>query len=423
MKNLDRRFLPVLGIFLFLNLIFIQEGGPNVLSRLATMSSMVENHSFRINDYVPPNTSWTEDWARTPDGYYSNKGPGPMLLGLPVFWVVDQFIARGETKEIRNLKRFDARKIYGLVLSFFFQILPWAVLAYLGVAWLKKSKVSEAGQSLFLLSFLFGNTAALFANTYFGHTLAAACVFAGVLSLLYEKHFFIGLFFGLAVLTESSTALCLIPFTIAIYLKSKHFGRDIGRCLVGGILPAALWIYYHWVCFGSPFLLPNQFINPIFADTANEPNNLWGIFTAKFRPDVFLKILFGNERGIAFTQPWIILCLVLLPIYGREFLASNRNAKWILILTAMSFLLLLGLNTQFGGWHGGHSPGPRYLSPVLPLFCLVAALLYDLLNKWLKGALWTGVGVSVLLAGLVFKSGILVPHQPIWTYLFGIYRQ
>src|SRR5688572_23679361 len=81
------RLLPWALAFLLINLAVKHDGGVNAASRWLAMRSMCEQGTFTIDHRI----EGTIDWARTPDGhYYSNKAPGPMLLGLPAFAIIDQ---------------------------------------------------------------------------------------------------------------------------------------------------------------------------------------------------------------------------------------------------------------------------------------------------------------------------------------------
>jgi hypothetical protein len=74
-------------LFIGLNAVNWQDGGLNTASRFAAIQAMAEDHSFRINPYQ----TWTEDWSQTPDGsIYSNKAPGPMLMAVPVAWLLNR---------------------------------------------------------------------------------------------------------------------------------------------------------------------------------------------------------------------------------------------------------------------------------------------------------------------------------------------
>ena len=77
-------------VFLLLNVFLIQDGKTNVLARIGMMAAMLDGPSFQIDP------RWTEDRAETPDGrIYANKGPGVAFVGLPVFWLIDQFVFPG----------------------------------------------------------------------------------------------------------------------------------------------------------------------------------------------------------------------------------------------------------------------------------------------------------------------------------------
>jgi hypothetical protein len=86
-NSLGASFTPWIVIFVAINLACPLRNGVNVYSRWATLASMAEDRSYAIDNYV----SVTADWSRTPDGrYYSNKPPGPMLAGFPLFLALRQ---------------------------------------------------------------------------------------------------------------------------------------------------------------------------------------------------------------------------------------------------------------------------------------------------------------------------------------------
>src|ERR1041385_5650736 len=121
-------------LFLIINIAMPQKGNPNPASRLAAMAAFCETRTFQIDDYTLERPlGWTNDWSRGPDGhFYSNKAPGPILIGLPVFWLIDQWVTAGATTpEARFLRRRMNLPVYNQFLSILFQIIPFAVLAVL----------------------------------------------------------------------------------------------------------------------------------------------------------------------------------------------------------------------------------------------------------------------------------------------------
>ena len=78
--------LPWVLLFVALSLAVTQYGGENAKSRDAALRALTEAHTFSIDNYK----EWTLDWAHAPNGhYYSNKAPGAVLLGLPMFAATD----------------------------------------------------------------------------------------------------------------------------------------------------------------------------------------------------------------------------------------------------------------------------------------------------------------------------------------------
>ena len=167
-----------LAIFLAANLFISLPNNTNPRSRLATLCAMAEDQSFRIDNYQ----NLTTDWARTPNGhYYSNKAPGPMLLGYPVFWAVDRMLNHNQPDRARrDHTRLEYSWLLFKVLSVLFQVIPFFALVVIALQWLESRGVSRPALHVSCVAMLFGNTATLFMNTYFGHAMAANCVLARV---------------------------------------------------------------------------------------------------------------------------------------------------------------------------------------------------------------------------------------------------
>ncbi len=123
-------------IFLVSNTLISFPNSTNPNSRLAALCAVVQDKSFRIDNYQ----GWTIDWAQTPDGhYYSNKAPGPMLLGYPVFWLIDKWLTFNELdRAARDQLREASSSITLKLLSLLFQVIPFAIFVALALALLEK---------------------------------------------------------------------------------------------------------------------------------------------------------------------------------------------------------------------------------------------------------------------------------------------
>ena len=410
-----------IAIFVASNALIHPEGGTNQDSRFAAMCAMVEDRSFQIDHYK----SLTIDWARTPDGhYYSNKAPGPMLLAYPVFWLIDKCWTAGEPdRATRDRIRISHRKLSMTLLSLLFQALPFAALATVALSWLEACGVSTTALHVSCVAILFGNTASLFMNTYFGHGMAATCMLGLCLCVIKRWYVWGGLTYGLALLADYGSALLLPGFLVAALLHVPRFPRVValGKIALGGLLPGILWVVYHISCFGGVLTLPSKYQNPLFVDTTR--NSILGLFTLAPHLSAFAELLFGFQRGILWSQPWLLIllapCIACRGLIPRVLDRTRGSALRMLILLLPGFFLLLWMNASFGEWQGGSTPGPRYMCSVFPSFGLLSGLLYDDLPLGFRRLLVGGVAFSVAFWILAFSTQILVPAgQTMWGFMF-----
>ncbi len=409
-------FIPWIVAFIAINAASPLQNGDNVLARWATLVSMAEDESYSIDNYV----SVTADWARTPDGrHFSNKPPGPMLLGFPVFWLFDNWMTipaadRAERDELRVRYR-DAGL---LLLSLLLQVLPFAVLSALTLGHLREQRVSQQGLRIAALALLFGNTAAVFMNSYFGHAMAAVGTLGICLALLQNRMGLVGFWFGIALLCDFGAAMFALPLFAVCIVRSASRWRALAAIGLGGLLPAALWCHYHITNFGSPFVIADKYVNPMFVNRADSSYHLWGIISMPPMWDVVYQLLFGEISGIAWTQPWLLLLIFSLPwVLVRMRREGNRRYPDAATLTAVAIpglVLLILANASFGGWHNGGTPGPRYLCSLFPMFAVLLGSCFDSMGRWLQRAHWLLVGVMCFYFALVYSTSLFTGLQHLW---------
>jgi hypothetical protein len=384
-----------------------QDGEKNPLSRFAALRAITEQATFRIDDY----RDWTIDWSQTPDGhYYSNKAPGSILLAVPVFWVLDQAAKpfEAKTEGPRGIPGYFQKT----ALSFLMQSLPFATLALLFSQQLFAAKVPPIAVHFFLVSLFFGQTAALFMNSWFGHGFAAMLLLWSLYAWWREKDFELGLALGALVLTEYQALILLPVFLLLRWNPKQAMLKPILKIILGALPMAILWVWYHTSAFGSPFALATQFYNPAFRDLEGSQGNFFGVIAATPNLNVILELLFGPSRGLLFTQPWVLLVLPLAIFClwnksgGREFRLS------LFFLFSMAIGLIF--NSMVGSWNGGYSAGPRYLSFILPAASLLAALLWTEKNGKI---LLIALSVSLVFRALVYATTILIPAEPLWPWM------
>lgn len=388
-------------------------GGTNPASRFALLNALVEDRHPAIDAYV----EHTIDWAQPPGGhYYSNKAPGPVLAVLPLYYVYDWWrVGDLSPRQDRDSLRYAERGIRLRVLSLLLQVLPFGLLVWGATRSLEQFGVSRGGQHLASAAILLGSTASFFMGIFFGHGFAAVCVLAASLALLRGALAWSAFAVGWAVLSEYSLALLLPGYFLAqVWVQPKlSFRHRLGKIVLGAALPAVLWIGYHTWCYGSPWRTAGLYENPLFLEQHRDA--LWGMFVLP-RWSVLGELLYGFCRGLLWTQPWVLAAAVLA---GWLLLKPGRQElKAVVVFALTGLLMLLAMNASFNNWEAGATPGPRYLSAVLPALGLVLAGSYDALPRWAKLGLWVLVLIGVIFQLLALAVAILPMCIPIWPAMW-----
>jgi hypothetical protein len=396
--------------FLVINLVCHLSAGTNADSRFATLLAIAEDHTFKIDPYV----TLTVDWARTPDGhFYSNKAPGPSLIAAPVFLFLEKLAyADVQNKDERVHLLIKYKATWLKLVSYLFQLIPFMWVAYFISVKLIEQEYSTSTVYLALAALLFGNTASVFMSTFYGHGMTAVWLLSMVLCARYGRYYGVGFCFGLSVLSDYSAVLLFFPLLFLI----KRDARNFLKIVLGGVFPFALWSLYHTSCFGNPLHIANEFQNPIFKDVISEKGNLWGILLPFPNFSTLTQLIVGPSRGMIWVVPWILVLVgwSLVSVFTHR--ASEIPPE--LRFSIVGLGLLLWMNSCFGGWHGGLTPGPRYLSPIFPVFALSLALSFEKMNLMWQRALFVSVGISVLFTAFVYSTNISPELVPLWpTYL------
>jgi hypothetical protein len=400
----------------------------NPYARYATLQAIAEDHSLAIDAYEYT----TCDWARPPGGhYYSNKAPGPTLLAVPFHLPVDAMVvAHAKDRKERDVRRKEARDAVLSYLAIALQAIPFALVVLLAAEALAKRGASRPAIELAALAMLFGNTASLLMNMFFGHGMAAWFTLAVALAMLERRMFLAGLFFGLDVLTDYGSALFLpvLGLMIAFSGPSAARLRHLVRFGLGGLAPLLIFAGYHAYCFGGPFTLPNKYQNPVFVEHGGR--TLWGVIDLVPSWPIAKALLFGTGRGMWITQPWVLVLIAIfaLLVWTRRLWGDRLSAIRSAVPFALGgFVLLFLMNASFGGWHGGVCPGPRYLSAIFPVFGFALGLAYDKLPRPLRALLWLTVLPSLVLFILIWAGDPAIwPQHEIWVrcketfYKFGL---
>ena len=136
------------------------------------------------------------------------------------------------------------------------------------------------------------------------------------------------------------------------------------------------------------------------------------------------ELIFSSERGLLVTQAWILLCVaasIYILLFKRE---TSVAVKTVTLSSVFCFLLLFYMNASFQSWHGGSTPGPRYLSYIFPTLALVLALQWTRFPRFVQVLLGLGVGLSTYFYCLIMSSRVNPPFVPLWhTYSKYVFEQ
>ncbi len=348
---------------------FYSPGSWNQTARYDSIQALAEQGTFCIDEYLtdPEHNVNTGDWAHANGHYYSNKAPGSMLLGAfayaPLYWSERAIL--GHTPGPR-LQTFNFWWV-----NFWCSAVPTALLAMVFYLLLKAHGLAEHRALFWSLSLVLTTPLWPYAGAMWGHNLAALFL---ALAFFFACHpqtdgrediyppILVGLFAGLAVVTDY-LAIAAIP-CFALYFLFRKRWKDLLGYAAGGIIPLFLYCFYHWKCFGNPFLPATFFNNPGFLDAAAT-----GGIVAGFNTNVLVRLLIGMPHGLFWCAP---LCIFAIPGFFALWRRGSEH-RALAILAASWFVISLVLNASFNGWHGGSGVGPRYLLPAFPAWAFLAA--------------------------------------------------
>ena len=326
----------------------------NQLSRYNVIFNFVEpsssQYQFVIDKFVPNGEGNTIDWSYYNNHYYSNKAPGPTLLGIPVYFClynIEKILGIHNLDYIYNLNIF--------LINFFVTILPVSFSAIYFFKLCNEKFSSEMSVSLTMILFL---ATALFpySTALWGHCTATAFLIISIYEMLRKNGstFIFSFCLGMGVLSDY--ILIPIAFFLAIIhlVKTKH----LSEILKGISIPAGCFLGYNYICFDNIFSLPQQYSNPIFI----EKSGMYGML-GKIDFQVLYSLLFSSTRGIIYQMPVLLFAFL-----GIINIRKNDYCKNICLVAAIFILLL---NSGFNGWHGGRTVCARYLILSMPFLVLL----------------------------------------------------
>ena len=332
--------------------------------------------------------------------YYSNKAPGTIILGVPVYAAL--FFCE-------RLLGIDPRaptpvEINLYIVNLFVSVVIVAAGIVVFRRLLLELGTSEKRALALTLVLAFCTLLFPYSTMLWGHPTAAAFSIMAVFGLVRgtpRSQTLAGFFVGMAVLSDYLAAAIVIALGVWILVSEP---RRVGRYFLGGTIPLVVFGVYHSACFGSPFALATSFTQGDFVSD----ELFLGLFGTVSVSHLF-AVLTSRYRGVLLHMPILVLSIVALVIWLRK--RPTDRLAWLCIIMIGVYL---ALNASFNGWHGGTVVGARYQILALPFWVLALKEL-PWKGLWRPTAVALG-GISAFnMLAVAAVSPMSLPWSPDWS--------
>lgn len=443
MKWINRHKTEILLFFALLlcyAYFFPRWADPNQNSRLDMVFAVVEDGTFQIDRFVGN----TVDYAEYNGHYYSDKAPGIAFLGIPVYKLMTVFLdmpwMNGLMERLANSSAFQSTLREGgsgiyaekvrfalaqVALAFLLSAVPTALLGALIYNLSRRITPSVGARLAAVIGFALLTPVFAYANTFYGHMLAAVLLF-GAFAIAWAAArplsplalITIGALLAYSFVSEYPSFLVAgILFVYVCYglVRTKQAARILWMIIPGALIGAG-WMAYNNAVFGGPFSLGYS------SSTLWQGQHSTGFMSLTLPHwDAAWGMSFGVFRGLFILSPVLLLAVPGFVLWFKS--GRLRQEAWVALLSVLAFLLF---NASSIMWWGGFSIGPRYLLPALPFAALALVFVFDawgrkiwfwllagLLSAWSLAATW-----GMTLAGQAFPpdhianpyTGYLLPN-------------
>ncbi|MCA9675239.1 MAG: hypothetical protein KC464_09405, partial [Myxococcales bacterium] len=396
----------------------------NELPRAYLVMAMVDHGSFRIDDGV-------RRWGVTADvsrarlllrdvdrvtsvhgrvrhgsavgAHYSNKAPGSSMLAIPGYLLLKGWHAvAGGAPSLAEVV-WMSRVTTGIIPSLLFLWLLWGFLA--------RFTPSVGARRLTVLTLGVGSMFFLYSILFISHPLAAVAIGAAWIVAVgaieaerWSMMAVAGLLAGCAPLVDYQAAFAGVPVAIWVVVGAWRRGyalRAVAWAAAGAALPIAILLYYHWACFGSPWLTGYE-----ASDTFAQFHQKGFLGMDKLRWEAFTGSMIAPTNGLLFFWP-----AALLAIPGWVLMARDRALRGHAAVTLSVAVIYILFISALNFWRGGWQVGPRYTMAMLPFLAppIAVALAAAERRWWLRGGAAGLIGVGLVIYGL---TAALFPYFP-----------
>jgi hypothetical protein len=366
---------------------------PNENVRVFMTMSLVEKHTFRIDDIVARH-GWTNDMAKVPDPvtgefhFFSVKGPAVSYAGVPFYWAFTKLAPRWG-HPVPSLASSAEDKAWWLRNSvWWLRLFTIQLPCFAFLVWLERYLRTVSADVVLRLTAVaaagLGTNYLAYAMMYASHSLFACAAFASFAITTHTRArypvpstrpmsnaFWAGFFAGLATLLEYHA----LPVSVGLSLYTlTAFIRPTRLVMygLGGTINALALMYFQKRCFGSPFTPGHKFSETESFRTILS-TGVFGINAPKL--EAFQGTTVNVGFGFFGTSPYMWLGLLAIPVVlwfrrdGTD--PQGRLRRATIAWTSMMLLLFVTVSAAVN-WRAGWAIGPRYLGAAPPFFAFGA---------------------------------------------------
>ena len=397
--SFNKTEVKIFALFFFLYLILTHWVGSNEESTFDLLRSLAEKNKINIDDFY----NNTVDRQYYNNHYYATKPPGLPLLGMISFIVTKlqyslfamkfnfdyYFFLTSLSTTVNKASVVISTPDSPLILysKFLLTVSTSCLFAALTMVLLYKIlkyfTKKEAIRKIAIISYGFGTLALAYSPTFYVHAAGIFLIFSAFFILFKTKvkkqvnwkNFSLsGLFAGFAIITDYTTVSIFFPLIIYSFLicKSKKYLLYLFIGILIGVSPLLI---YNYSIFGNVFDSILRYPDPQIwssSPSITESTNL-GLHLG-LDPFIILRLLIYPDFGLFYYNP-----ILLFSIVGLFFMLKTYKEEFIFI--ALSFILIIYLNSIFWGWWAGGSFGPRYLVSIIPFMILPIAYKLTIKNS------------------------------------------
>ncbi len=342
---------------------------------------------------ISPCIGWSVDFARFDGRIYSDKAPGMSALSIPAV----EAIGIRPPNTWSNNGELPVWGVHILTTGVFFVLIAAAV-----------GRVAEGLAPGFgapaLVTFAIGTMTGALSESSFGHVPAGALAFFAFLLLGRGRGRLAGLLAGFAVVVEYETAAIGVILACYAALAGR---RALAGYALGALPPLLLLAAYDWAAFGSPFHLSYRYVG----DQAFVPGQSSGLFGINLPTWHAVRLVFAGDRGL------LVACPVLVAAAAGLVLLARRYRAEAIVCGAVAAVFVVA-NCGYFLPYGGSSPGPRFLTPMLPF---LAVGLGPAFARWRVATAALATASIVAMTALTLTWAASMPYPgTVWRQLLHV---